>query len=208
MNGKRNEMRLGMSLAIALAGGLVAACAVDEQGGEDWESAPSDAELDDSTTPAETLPNEADVPDKDPDALAADDEATDKAEPAAGDEATMLAGPYWWRNVATQMCLDSNTSGQVYTHACNGGSFQLWTWTGSSSSVQHQNLATGLCLTSSPSGNAPAYATGCQAGWVGQLWRRDGGRWISLHTGYCLDSNTLGEVYTLPCNGGNFQNWE
>lgn len=118
------------------------------------------------------------------------------------------AGPYWWRNVATQRCLDSNTSGSVYTLGCNGGSFQKWTWTGASSSVEHRNYATGLCLDSNTSGQV--YTLRCNGGNF-QRWRSSGSpnrQWINVATGRCLDSNTSGSVYTLPCNGGNFQRWQ
>jgi hypothetical protein len=31
-----------------------------------------------------------------------------------------------YKNLATGFCLDSNTARRLYTHACNGGSFQKW----------------------------------------------------------------------------------
>ena len=32
--------------------------------------------------------------------------------------------------------------------------------------------------------------------------------YVNVSTGFCLDSNGDGAVYTLGCNSGNYQHWE
>jgi serine/threonine-protein kinase len=115
-----------------------------------------------------------------------------------------------FQDVATGFCLDSNTSGNLYTQPCNGGSFQKWTVTtgGIGGSVRLQDLATGRCLDSNTSGNG--YTLPCNGGNF-QQWKSNGGSVITLTniaTGRCLDSNTARSAYTLQCNGGSFQKWQ
>lgn len=129
--------------------------------------------------------------------------------PTAEAESALSGGPWTWQNTATLRCLDSNSSGSVYTLGCNGGRFQLWTNTPLNFGDQIRDLATGRCLDSNTSGNV--YTLPCNGGAFQQWTVRNTGIFgfeiRDVATGRCLDSNTSGNVYTLGCNGGNFQRW-
>jgi serine/threonine-protein kinase len=81
------------------------------------------------------------------------------------------------RNWATGVCLDSNENGDAYAIGCNGGNYQNWFTPG-----------TGITIYSED-GNHPVIGL-----------RND-------QTDRCLDSNSGGSVYTLPCNDGDNQYW-
>jgi hypothetical protein len=81
------------------------------------------------------------------------------------------------RSWATGVCVDSNYAGAAYAIGCNGGMYQLWY----------------------PGGNA-VFLCGFYGCGPSVILRND-------ETNLVLDSNYAGAVYTLPWNGGNYQNW-
>lgn len=82
------------------------------------------------------------------------------------------------QNDAVWKCLDSNHAGNVYGMGCNGGDYQRW---------RVEDL-----------GNR----------WIDRLQRNTHVyRLVNKATGRCLDANYDGALYTLGCNGGNYQMW-
>jgi serine/threonine-protein kinase len=136
------------------------------------------------------------------------DEGTDDTNTAEAKSA-LSGGPWTWRNTATLRCLDSNSSGSVYTLDCNGGDFQLWTNSPLGFGDQIIDKATNRCLDSDTSGHV--YTLPCNGGAFQQWTVRNTGSFgfeiKDVATGLCLDSNSSGSVYTLGCNAGNFQRW-
>jgi hypothetical protein len=119
-----------------------------------------------------------------------------------------FTSPETYRNVATGLCLDSNSNRYVYTRSCNSGSYQKWNVSTSGSARIFRNVATGYCLDSNANRNV--YTRRCNGGSY-QKWSitRSGSYLIfkNVATGLCLDSNTSRYVYTRVCNGGSYQKW-
>jgi hypothetical protein len=115
----------------------------------------------------------------------------------------------------TGYCLDSNSTGSVYTLPCNGGNNQNWIVTiapNNNGALVFQDAQTRSCLydfyiksglygvrTAPCNGNAP---------WQQYSDTTSHGHdnFLNNYSRYCLDSN-YGSAYETPCNGGTWQAW-
>lgn len=136
-----------------------------------------------------------------------------------------------FKDDGTFLCLDSNTSGNVYTLPCQSGNkYQTWDV---SIYLEHghqirmmRDVGTNRCLDSNGQGVGHVYTNPCQVGNMYQAWVRGtapngDADYMNDNTFLYLDSNMLsgtpgcgscvankGDVYTLPYNGGKYQSWQ
>jgi serine/threonine-protein kinase len=107
-------------------------------------------------------------------------------------------------NSQTGHCLDSNTNGNVYPLAKNGGDYQKWVLTHVGNGEHNiRNVATGRYLDSNHNGDV--YTLPHNGGSYQKWWLQETNV-INVATGLALDCNG-DRIYTLTRNGGNYQNW-
>jgi chitinase len=100
----------------------------------------------------------------------------------------------------TELCLDSNYAGNVYTDSCNTGNYQNWKFVGNAI----MDAQTGRCLDSYYGGNPDSVWTNTCNGSNSQNWWFWGNVIFNRQSRHCLDSNSNAfnlNVYTDPCNG-------
>lgn len=87
---------------------------------------------------------------------------------------TVATNTRLYKNNYTGKCLDSNSSGSVYTNTCStGNKYQQWKLINNGSDYYlHKNIATGLCLTTTdPLTASTAKTATCSLTKDSQLWR-------------------------------------
>src|SRR5690242_6541122 len=104
-------------------------------------------------------------------------------------------------NNATNLCLDGNEVGNVYTSRCEASPWLYWIETSTPLGArQLKSSATNRCLDSNYDG--AVYTLPCDANNPYQNWRFDPdrpGRIQNFATNHCLDSNHARQVYATPC---------
>ncbi len=126
---------------------------------------------------------------------------------SAKEASAQFHGEYW-QDTATGLCLDSNNSGDAYTHVC-GGDYQRWARFSLGVGIMFRDLQTDRCLDSDGFGRV--FTTPCHVLKSQNWYMTDtGGQQYEIKnviTGLCLDSNFEGNLYALACNGGKYQRW-
>jgi hypothetical protein len=112
-------------------------------------------------------------------------------------------------NNATNLCLDGNEVGNVYTSSCSASPWMAWMETSTPLGArQLKSSATGRCLDSNHDG--AVYTLPCDANNPYQNWRFDPDRPTRIQnfaTNHCLDSNHARQVYATPCQENNLHQW-
>ncbi|MEU2514064.1 RICIN domain-containing protein [Streptomyces syringium] len=118
------------------------------------------------------------------------------------------------KNSRTQLCLDGNYNGEVYTKGCGWDNpYQHWYLHEGSMGVMLQSSKTGLCVSGKGPGNNGLFATHCNSGDPKQWWEQrsaSGNSYTLLNyqNRRALDSNAKGEAYVHPYGSTNpYQQW-